>query len=221
MREILLPAIAVQRLGPWLVAGLVGCLLASLASCQPSVPGLQPQSPGEVALQGKDVPGDLQRCPGSGDVAGYLGAIKDRSPDAYRSTSEAWKKLQSSGAKDAAIVTYAHDPSACNGELGVGAGRSATAFVIRYGDEGSAASAWKRGIAGFPTPAEGQVSPGLSQGVETGLGSNSWVYQTQAGGRSVYVAFWQRKAFDILVLTADLTAEESQRAAAAADNRVR
>ena len=184
--------------------------------------GLQsplPQTPEDVAIQPSDVRG-LDRCPGSGAIATYLQQLRQKSPDAYTTIQDGWKQLQDSGAQDAAVVTYAESSSACGGALGANQGISATSFVIKYRDSGAASSAWQRGILGFPTPAEGQQVPGLVRGSGTGLGSNSWEYQQTNGPAALYLAFWQKGAFDVFLLTTDLDPPVSRKLASTVSGRI-
>ena len=206
-----------------LLLGLAAATL--LAACSSPPTGLPiggPPSPQDVALKSGDVPNGLTACPGSGPIDGYITSLRAKDPDGYASLKDAWDTLKRNGADSAAIVAYVADPAiACVGTLGAGQGKSATSFVIRYKDSGSATTAYKRGLLQFPTPKEGQQTPGLTVGVATGLGGNSWVYQASAAGKAAYLAFWQVNQFDVMVLTADLDAADSRKAADAVNSRAR
>jgi len=178
-------------------------------------------SPTTVALLPSDLPKDLESCSSSGDITSYLASLKTKNIDGYNGTLDAWKKLQAQGASNAAIVSYAADPAACTGEMGTGRGRTAASFVIQFKDDGSAATAWKHGILGFPSPGQGQQTPGLKVGSGTGLGPNAWSLEEAVQGRSLYLAFWQSHSFDVFYLGEDLTQDESQRALGSMAGRVR
>lgn len=167
------------------------------------------------------MPSGLKTCPGSGSIDGYLGAVRTKDPDSYATLSDAWATLKSKGADAAAITAYADDPANCSGLLGAGRGKSASSFVIRYKDEGSATTAFKKGILQFPSPNAEQQTPGLTVGAATGFGANSWVFDQSVSGRTAYIAFWQRGDFDIMVLVADLDPDTAKHAAAAVDSRAR
>jgi hypothetical protein len=207
---------------PLLLALAVATLLAGCTGPSTSLPVAGPPSPDEIALKSGDVPAGLTACPGSGPIDTYIQALQNRDPDGYASLKDAWDTLKRNGADAAAIVAYVGDPAvACVGSLGAGQGKSATSFVIRYRDSGSATTAYKRGLLQFPTPQQGQQTPGLTVGAATGLGSNSWVYEAAASGKAAYLAFWQVNQFDVMVLTADLDTADSRRAADAVNSRAR
>ncbi len=193
---------------------------ALLIACQPPPP-IGPPSPDQVALKSADLPSGLKSCPGSGSIQSYLDAARNKDPESYSTLTDAWSTLQSKGADAAAITAYADDLSNCSGLLGAGRGKSASSFVIRYTDEGSAATAFKKGILKFPTPSAGQQTPGLTVGAATGLGENSWMYQQTVNGRLAYIAFWQRGPFDMMVLVADLDTDAAKHAVESVDSRSR
>ncbi|HEX6350802.1 MAG TPA: hypothetical protein VF160_15610 [Candidatus Dormibacteraeota bacterium] len=208
------------RLLPALAAALL--LLGCSGPSTGGVPVIGPPNPQDIALKPGDVPSVLKACEGSGPIAGYIAALRTKDPDGYAGLQDAWASLQKNGADAAAITAYVDDPAtACTGTLGAGQGKSATSFVIRYKDEGSATTAYKRGLLNFPTPQQDQQTPGLTVGVATGLGANSWVYNRAVNGRAAYLAFWQSKQFDVMVLTADLDPGDSQKAADAVYSRAR
>ena len=197
-----------------------GVAVLALAACDLSSP-VGPPSPDQVALRASDVPGALKACPGSGSIDSYLKSTRTRDPDSYANLSDAWASLQSAGANAAAITAFADDLGNCSGVLGAGRGKSASSFVIRYRDEGSAATAFRKGILKFPNPGAGQQTPGLTVGAGSGLGGNSWVYDQSLQGRAAYVAFWQRGSFDMLVLAADLDPADARHAVESVDSRAR
>lgn len=207
---------------PLLLGLALATLLAACSGPSTSLPVIGPPSPADIALRSGDVPAGLTACPGSGPIDGYIQSLRSKDPDGYASLKDAWDELKRNGADAAAIVAYVADPAAaCVGSLGAGQGKSATSFVIRYGDSGSATTAYKRGLLRFPTPQQGQQTPGLTVGTATGLGANSWVYEAAASGKAAYLAFWQVNQFDVMVLTADLDAADSRRAADAVNSRAR
>jgi hypothetical protein len=205
-----------------LLALVAAVTLAGACSGDASLPVVGPPNPQDIALKPGDVPQGLKACAGSGPIAGYIASLRTKDPDGYASLQDAWASLKSNGADAAAIAAYVEDPStACTGTLGAGRGKSATSFVIRYKDEGSATTAYKRGLLSFPTPQENQQTPGLTVGTATGLGANSWVYDRSVSGKAAYLAFWQVKEFDVMILTADLDPVDSKKAADAVYARAR
>lgn len=198
-----------------------GAVLLALAGCEVLSSPIGPPPPDQVALKPGDLPSGLKTCPGSGSIDGYLKAIRTKDPDSYATVSDAWATFRKAGANAAAITAYADDVMNCSGLLGAGRGKSASSFVIRYNDEGSAATAYERGILQFPTPNAEQQTPGLIVGDASGLGTNSWVFDQSVNGRAAYIAFWQRGSYDVMVLIADLDPETSKRAVDAVDSRAR
>lgn len=200
---------------------LIAAALLSVAACDAPQALGGPPDPTAVALKTGDLPSGMKQCPGSGAIQGYLDRARKSDPNSYADLQDAWAALQQGGADSASISAYAGDLALCGGQLGAGAGKSATSFVIRFKDEGSAATAYKRGILGFPTPTAGQREPGLTVGVPTGLGQNSWELDRNVGGRQAFVAFWQVKRFIVMYLGADLDSEANRRAAEAVNSRAR
>ncbi len=184
-------------------------------------PPLGPPGPDQVALKASDLPSGLKVCSASGTIDHYLSTVRTKDPDSYATLSDAWNTLQAKGADAAAITAYADDASSCSGLLGAGRGKSASSFVIRYKDAGSATTAYKKGILQFPTPNASQQTVGLTVGSATGFGSNSWVFSQTVSGRAAYIAFWQRGQFDIMVLVADLDPDAARHAAESVDSRAR
>jgi hypothetical protein len=196
----------------WLL--LQGCDLAP----GPAATRLKPE---QVALQTADLPPDLQRCPNSGPIDRYLADLKSRSASGYQAARNAWNQLKGEGASGAAVAVYGTSAEACSVQLGAGPGRSAASVVAVFDDQRAARAAYQHGILGFPTPAAGQQAPGLSQGVATGLSENAWTVQRDVDGRRLYAGFWQERAFTVFFVSTELDASESQRAAAAMEQRIR
>ena len=180
-------------------------LLASvlLAACQ-AVGPLAPKDPAQIGLRSGDLPSTLQRCPGSGDLAGYLSRTGPEGSAARGELQASWRTLQHEGAQQAAVAVYAADRAACAARLGTGPGPNATSLVVRYRDDGAALDAYRQGVLGFPTPAQDEQIPGLRQGAATGLGQDSWLLQQSAAGRSVFVAYWRRGSYTAFFLAVDL-----------------
>ena len=96
-----------------------------------------------------------------------------------------------------------------------------TNLVAVFRDNTAAAGAYRQGILGFPTPAAEAQIPGVSTGASTGLSENSWVANRVVGGRGLYVAWWQDGPVASFLVSTDLDASESARAAQAVERRVR
>jgi hypothetical protein len=195
-----------------------------LAACQTTAsaptPSPRPSSHNTVAtavIQPGEVPASLSKCPGSGPIAGYLTALQSSDATLAASVTGQWQQLQAKGAKAAAIMLYAYAPTACTAELAAtSSAKSLASFVVEFGDEGQAERAWGVGVLGFPTPAPGQVAPGILRGSGTGLGDSSWTYTNT----QVRLACWRRSVFVSLVILSNLDPEAYKAVTAAIDARL-
>ena len=195
-----------------------------LAACQTTAstpaPSPSPSAHNTVAtavIQPSEVPASLTKCPGSGPIAGYLTALQANDAVLAARITDEWRQLQAKGAKAAAIMLFAYDPTACASELAATSStKSLASFVIEFGDEGQAERAWGAGILGFATPAPDQVAPGILRGSGTGLGDSSWTY-TNA---QVRLACWRRSVFVSLVILSNLDPGAYKAVTAAIDARL-
>jgi hypothetical protein len=192
-------------------AAIALMLAALLVACQTAGPSA-PKDPADIGLRPGDLPSTLQRCPGSGELTGYLKAIGAGGGPARDELEATWQALQHDGAKQAAVAVYASDRTACNARLGTGPGESASSLIVRYRDDQAAFNAYRQGMLGFPTPDQEEQIPGLQQGAATGLGQQSWMLQQNAAGRSVFVACWQRDSYTAFFLAVDLDSLHARQA---------
>jgi hypothetical protein len=192
---------------------LSGCDLQPFPTSGPSAQ--------EVVAQSGDIPSDLRRCPASGPIDRYLEALKAKNRDAYQSLQGGWAELKANGAKSGAIAVFTAAPAGCQAPLGAPPGRNLANLVAVFSDDHAAASAYGRGIFGFPTPAADEQLPGLSKGLATGLSENAWVVQRVVGGRALYVGWWQDRTVVSFLVSADLDSTESVRASGAVERRIR
>lgn len=192
-------------------------ILCAVGAC--SLQAEPPLDPARVVLQGDDIPADLQRCPGSGPVDGYLKALGARNPQARDAVEQGWKQLQAAGAAAGAIAVYAANSQACGGEPGAGPGRTAASLVARFADERAAAAAYPKGAMGFPTPAGDEDEPGLTNGLGTQLGPHAWTRQAEVDNRFLTVSYWQDHVFTVYFVGADLDQVEVRKALLAIDGR--
>jgi hypothetical protein len=135
--------------------------------------------------------------------------------------ADAWTQVKKQGAIGAAVALFASNSSACEAGLGAGPGRTLANFVAVFPNDQAALSAYRQGIFGFPTPAAEAQIPGVTTGLSTGLTDNAWVVNRNVGGRGLYVAWWQDGDVASFLVTTDLDASESTRAAQAVQRRVR
>ena len=195
-----------------------------LAACQTTAsapsPSPRPSVHNTVAtavIQSSEVPASLSKCPGSGPIAGYIAALQSSDGALAAQITDQWHQLQAKGAEAAAIMLFAYDPTACKAELATtGSTKSLASFVVEFGDEGQAERAWGAGVLGFPTPAPGQVAPGILRGSGTGLGDSSWTYTNN----QVRLACWRRSVFVSLVVLNNLDPGAYKAVTAAIDARL-
>ena len=199
---------------PLLLATLGGLMMVA---CQVGLQ--QPVPPSQVALQRGDVPADLQRCPSSGSIDGYVKKLGAQDPRGRLAAQQGWRRLQGAGAVEGAMTAYSLRPADCEKQPGAGAGRLAASLVARFDSDAAAASAYPKGVMGFPTPASDEEEPGLQQGVATQLTENSWLLERQVGGHTLDVAYWQRGSYTVFFVAVDLDATEVSRALLAVDSR--
>jgi hypothetical protein len=193
---------------------LVGCSVST-----DKEPTREP--PSELSLRQADLPEGLTRCNISGSIDGYLKNLRTANPSAWRDLDTSWRNAQAEGADAADVALFTDQTSACTSGLIASTGRSAASLAIRYPHERAATTAWHGGILDLPVPASDQQGPGLTQGIGTGLGANSWSYVRTSNGRATYLAFWQNGSFDILVATGGITPEQARLASTAVSSRVR
>jgi len=196
-----------------------GLAILALGACQ--APGaVPPPDPARIGLQPGDLPPDLKRCPASGDVDAYLRFLQSRNPQSHDELAAAWRDARSYGGQQAAVAVYADQAPACLARLGIGAGATVTSVVVRFRDEGSARSAFQRGMLGFTTPSEDEEVDGLTRGAATGLGREAWVLQRSVAGRLLIVGLWERGTVTVMYLAVDEDPLHANQAMAAIDGRI-
>src|SRR5438105_14951576 len=105
---------------PLLLATLGGLMMVA---CQVGLQ--QPLPPSQVALQRADVPADLQRCPSSGSVDGYVKKLAAGDPQGRAAAQQGWRQLQTAGAVEGAMSVYSLRLEDCQKQPGARGGRLA------------------------------------------------------------------------------------------------
>ena len=200
-----------------LVMGFVACQNEPHPVVSP-VPSPTPHTvPTAAILQSGDVPAGLNVCLGSGPIDVYLSVLADADATLAARETTQWQALRQLGAKGGAISLFTSDPSACKVEFGAtGTVKAMASFVAQFADEGEADRAWQAGLFGFAPPPSGQLSPGLTRGVSTGLGASSFVYDRPP----VRLAGWRRSVFVALVVVSNLDVNAFDSATGAVDPRL-
>ena len=165
-----------------------------------------PPSAQTVAANDSDWSG-MHKCPESGSYDSYLKLEQTKAPDQYQTDKTTWDDLKAAGANDSYIAAYAESASDC-GQFNSGSatGKVAYVYAIRFKDANSATTSFKSNTKDFhlddPTVAQLKAAGAtVSQGTATGLGDNSVVVTIDVGGSAVYVAAWQKKSFEVAMVT--------------------
>jgi hypothetical protein len=194
-----------------MVRFLVGVCAVVLAACgglsgsgTPAVQG--PPSAQKVAANSSDF-GGMQICPESGTWDSYLKAEQNKDPTQFQTDKTTWDDLKAAGANDSYIVAYAQSTSDC-GQFASGtpSGKVAYVYAVRFKDSTAASTNFKGLSKDFHLSDSevGQLKAAgatVSQGASTGLGDNAVLVSIDIQGTSVFVAFWQKKQFEVAVVS--------------------
>ncbi len=186
-----------------LVAACAVMLVACGSSSTPGAPAAQgPPSAQKVAANDSDFSG-MQKCPESGSWESYLKAEQTKDPTQYQTDKGNWDDLKAAGANDSFVAVYAANAADC-GQFGSGTpgGKVVYVFAIRFKDAASATSSFKATSKDFhlsdsDLAAVKSAGGNIQQGSATGLTDNAVVVSIDFGGASIYLAFWQKKQFEV------------------------
>jgi len=200
-------------------------LVSACASSTAAVTG-----PGDVALQSKDVPGTLTRCPGSGDIDTFLNTIKTKDPSTYDQTNTEWQDAKSHGATSAQVVFFADSNDHCttiqnsgNNDLGSATYPLVINFVVKFKDQATAQDGYaNQSIFGFSESSlSASGGAGVVKGKDTGLTDNSIALTVAIGSQSFYFAVWQNKAFMVILGVLNISLDDSKKLANTVNGRIR
>jgi hypothetical protein len=197
-----------------MIRSLVGVCAVLLVACggssAPGSPAAQgPPSAQKVAASDSDFSG-MQKCPESGSWDSYLKAEQTVDPTQYQTDKASWDDFKAAGADDSYIAVYAANTADCGKfASGTPSGKVADVFAIRFKDSASASSNFKTNSKDFHLSdsdvANLKAAGGtIQQGAATGLGDNAISVSIALGGASVYVAFWQKKQFEVALFSFNL-----------------
>jgi hypothetical protein len=185
-----------------------------------------PPSAQSVAENSSDFSG-LQRCPQSGSYDKYLQAEQAKAPDRYTTDKKTWDDLKAAGADDSYISASADSSASCD-QFGSSnfQGKVADVFAVRFKDTAKAAAAF--------TTTEGEfhvTNADLAQlkafgatvlnGTATSLGTNSIVVKFAIANVTAYIALWQKKEFEVAMVTYNLPLTVGPAAATKVNARIR
>jgi len=186
--------------------------------------------PADVAVQASDLPKNLVKCDGSGDIDTFLNAVKTKDPSTYQSTKSEWDSAKSHGATGAYVVFYSDKNADCaniqnssNGDLASATYPLVINFVIQFKDEATAAKGYTtESIFGF---SESTISStggaGVVKGAATGLTANSITLTIAIGNQSFYVAVWQNKTFMVILGVLNIDVAQSKKIATNENSRIK
>ena len=207
---------------------LVAACAMLLAGCGPApgpLPILGPPSAQHVASHDSDWSG-LQRCPESGSWDSYLKAEQTKDPTQYQTDNGNWDDLKAAGANDSYIAVYAANTADC-GQFGSGtpSGKVVYVFAIRFKDAASASSSFKATSKDFhlsdsDLAAVKSAGGNIQQGAATGLSDNAVVVSIDFGGASIYLAFWQKKQFEVALAGVSLPTADGAAATKKINDRI-
>jgi hypothetical protein len=211
------------------VTVLAGVLL--LAACGgPSGTGSSGSTPKQtsaesVASNSSDFSG-LSKCPESGSWDSYLKAEQSKDPNQYTTDKSDWDGLKSAGADDSYVAVYADSSSEC-GNFGTDqpSGKVADIYAVRFKDASSASGNFKTNSKSFHLTEENLQSikaagGKVDQGSTTGLGDNSVAVSLAIAGTSFYIAFWQKKNFEVAMITYNIPVADGETAAKKVNDRI-
>jgi len=180
-----------------------------------------------VSVQPGDLPKDMRKCSVSGDIEAYLNRLKVMDPNGYPSSKSDWDSAQKQGATAGYMGFYTDSSAHCTDmnfnispltlaglKYGV-----VWSFVIQFKDEASASKGYtSESIFGF-SPSTAKGGPGAIVGTMSGLTANSVVLDDPSD--SLYIAYWQSKAFISFLMVVYMDSTTSKKAALAMNGRTK
>jgi hypothetical protein len=208
-------------------ATVLACVLI-LAACGGSSGGggnpPQETSAKTVASNSSDFSG-LTSCPESGSWDDYLKAEQSKDPNQYSSDKSDWDSLKAAGANDSYIAVYADESSHCGNFGNEPSGKVVDIYAIRFKDANAASANFKTNQKDFhlsDSDLQNIKSAGgkVSQGSATGLGDNAVVVELAIAGASFYIAFWQKKNFEVAMIVYNVPVADGEAAAKKVNDRI-
>ena len=204
-----------------LAAGLV------LAACQSSNTA-RAATPQSVIVQPADVPG-MHRCDASGDVNAVLAGEKSRNNPAYDINATEWAQWKRQGAVDAYFAVYGRTAADCaatsDSTTGAPQGGLIVGLVVQFKNSQGAASNFKRestllGLGPRDIRFIELAGGNTTFGTATGLGSASVVGSALVAGANYFVAEWQSRTFESVLLGYDMAFADANTAAVDVNRRM-
>jgi hypothetical protein len=213
------------------LAGLA--VLLTLFACRGN-PLSPPTGPmvSSVSVQPGDLPSDMNKCDQSGDIKRFLNRSQTKNPDAYTSAKTDWNSAQKQGATAAYIAFYTDSRARCanvesnTAESVVSATYKLEAnYVIQFKDKANAVKGYTSGsFFGFSLLSLKNGKAKIDEGTMTGLSANSIVvniFNSLVPNQSIYVAYWQNKAFMVILMIVNIDNASCKKVALAMNGRIK
>ena len=203
-------------------------LLAAVLVGACGAPGITAASATTAAVGARDVPRGMLRCAASGDIDTFLKTLSKKDPGSFAKNKAQWDAAKKAGAIAAEVAIYSDTKADCDA-VSVSTStqkvppgtrvlvsysfqfKDAATAVKAYGDQ----SIWGIGAANTPSGGFGTLA-----GTGTGLGKNSVAVGLEVGGHGFYVAFWQNKAFVLILLAINVAQDQAKQVAVSENTRI-
>lgn len=209
------------------VAVLMAALLA--VACGGSGSGHEGPTVSSVSAQPGDLPGGMKQCDLTGSIDSFLDKEKASDPNTYQSTKKEWDDAKASGATAAYTAFYADTADHCaalqaaGSDIGSASYKLVVNFVIQFKDESSAAKGYTdKKIFNFSaSDLKSGGQPVVEGTKKTGLSANSIILTTQLANQTYFIAFWQNKAFMVILAILNVDDAASKKVATAENGRIK
>jgi hypothetical protein len=181
-----------------------------------------------VSAQPADLPSGMSKCGLSGDINSFLDKSKTKDPNTYTSFKNYWDAAQKAGATAEFTAFYSDSTAHCtslesnSSDVSTATYKLVVDFVVQYKDDASAKQSYTNettfGIS--VSTLKGGGSPAV-EGTATGLTANSIVLGVSGPSQAFYIAYWQNKAFLVILLILNLDTASGKKAALAENSRIK
>jgi hypothetical protein len=201
--------------------------MLTVISCGGSSPSLQGPGVSSVSVQPGDLPHGMVKCDLSGDVNSFIKKEQTPDPQTAKSTTTEWTDAQNHGATAAYVAIYTDSAPNCSAiksstpDIGAASYKLVVDFVVQFKDDKSAASAYTTGSI-FNISQSNFRSPGSQpiEGTKTGLTANSIVLSQTVANQTFYIAMWQNKTFEVILVALNLDPAASKKVATSENGRI-
>jgi hypothetical protein len=207
------------------IAGLAVIIMAVACGGTPSSTASGP-SASSVSVQPGDLPSGMNKCDLSGDIDSFLNKSKTKDPSSYTSFKNYWADAQKQGATAEFTAFYSDSSAHCttiesnSSDVSTATYKLVVNFTVQFKDEASAKKAYTGGSM-FGIDLSTLKNGGAVEGTATGLTANSIVLSVSVPSQSFYVAYWQNKAFVVILLILNIDPTTGKKVALAENSRIK